>query len=418
MANDAQLPESEFAHLLAGESARASLFNVPKSAVNLTDYAAGFYASSLVRDGGTLQIGIGSAGDALAHALIMRQQNNSSYKQIIRSLNGDKELGHLHLEPFEIGLYGVSEMLVDVFLDLMQAGILQREVNGVLIQGGFFLGPESMYQRLRDMPTHLRNKINMTEIGYINGTHIDFRKKQHNRQHARFINNAMKATLMGAVVSDGLDSGQVVSGVGGQYDFVRQAFALKGARSIIMIKALRNSGGRATSNIVWSYGHTTIPRHLRDIVVNEYGVADLRGTSDQDVIAAMLSITDKQFQSDLLATAKANCKIDRQFELKQSWQNNSHGNINFKLQPFQKDGLLPNYPFGTDFTEIEQYLIPVLIKLKNASQSKVAILKLAAKGLFINPRQSELAALERLGLQQPSSFTERITRLALLGALR
>ncbi|NNC98964.1 MAG: acetyl-CoA hydrolase, partial [Gammaproteobacteria bacterium] len=256
MANNAQLPESEFAHILEGECAEASLFNVPKSAVALTDYAAGFHASSLVRDGGTLQIGIGSAGDALAHALIMRQQNNAGYKQIIAILNGNKDISHLHLEPFDTGLYGVSEMLVDVFLDLMQAGVIKREVNGILMQAGFFLGPRSMYQRLQDMPEQQRNKINMTDIGYINGTHIDFNNKQQNRQHARFINNAMKATLLGAVVSDALDSGQVVSGVGGQYDFVRQSFALRDARSIIMLKALRNSGGRRSSNIVWEYGHT------------------------------------------------------------------------------------------------------------------------------------------------------------------
>ena len=417
MANDAQLPESEFAHILEGESARASLFNVPKSAVGLSDYAAGFHASSLVRDGGSLQIGIGSAGDALAHALIMRHQNNSSYRQIISALNGDKELSHLHLEPFDVGLYGVSEMLVDVFLDLMQAGILKREVNGILIQGGFFLGPNSMYQRLRDMPEQQRNKINMTDIGYINGTHIDFRQKQKNRQHARFINNAMKATLLGAIVSDGLDSGQVVSGVGGQYDFVRQSFALKDARSIIMLKALRNSGGRQSSNIVWRYGHTTIPRHLRDIVVNEYGIADLRGASDQDVIAAMLSITDSQFQSDLLKTAKANCKIDQKFELKNAWRKNSQSALLSKMQPYRQDGLLPAYPFGTDFTEIEQRLIPVLKKLKRVSKSKVAILKLAAKGLLAGNDQGDHAALKRLGLQHPATMTDRITRLALLGAL-
>ncbi len=418
MANDAQLPESEFAHVLLGESTSSSLFNVPKASVDLATYAAGFHASSLVKDGGTLQIGIGSAGDAVAYALIMRHQNNLAYRKIIAALNGEKDLSHLHLEPFELGLYGVSEMLVDVFLDLMQAGVVKREVNGVLIHGGFFLGPNSMYQRLRDMPEQQRNKINMTAIGYINGAHIDFRKKQENRQHARFINNAMKVTLLGAVVSDGLDSGQVVSGVGGQYDFVRQSFALKDARSIIMIKALRASGGRPSSNISWAYGHTTIPRHLRDIVVNEYGIADLRGATDQNVVAAMLSIADTQFQKDLLEIAKSNNKIASNFELKQSWENNSKHDLFAKLQPFKQDGLLPDYPFGTDFTEVEQRLIPVLQTLKSASRSKTALLELVVKGLFGSSDQQGNAMLKRMGLDQPSSMTDKITRLALLGALQ
>jgi len=416
MPNDAQLAVTEFAHVLEGECRAASLFNVPKASVDLATYAAGFHASSLVKDGGTLQIGIGSAGDAVAHALIMRHTDNANYQRIIKALNGDKDLSHLHLKPFDIGLYGVSEMLVDVFLDLMEAGVVSREVNGTLIHGGFFLGPKSMYQRLRDMPKEQRSKINMTAIGYINGAHIDFNRKQQNRQHARFINNAMKATLLGAVVSDGLDSGKVVSGVGGQYDFVRQSFALKGARSIIMIKAVRNSGGKVSSNVVWDYGHTTIPRHLRDIVINEYGIADMRGCMDKDVIAAMLSVTDSQFQSDLLATAKANGKIANDFELSTSWANNTQSKLQQTLRPFRQQGLLPSYPFGTDFDELEQRLIPVLQRLKSASKSMVSMLKLAVRGSKVEDDNSN-AAIKRLGLERPLSIKDKITRLALLGLL-
>ena len=417
MPNDAQLTEAEFAYILEGECANASLFNVPKAAVDFGTYAAGFHASSLVKDGGTLQIGIGSAADALAYALIMRHTNNDRYKEIIAELNTDKDTSHLHLEPFNVGLYGVSEMLVDVFLDLVEAGVVKREIDGTLIQGGFFLGPNSMYQRLRDMPEALRKKINMTAIGYINGSHKDFDLKQKNREHARFINNGMKATLLGAIVSDGLDSGKVVSGVGGQYDFVRQSFALKGARSIIMINAVRNSGGKQSSNIVWSYGHTTIPRHLRDIVVNEYGIADIRGAADKDVVTAMLSITDAQFQKGLLKTAKANGKIDRNFKLESSWSINSVDGLQKKLTKFKQEGLLPDYPFGTDFNDLEQRLIPVLQNLKIANNSKLRLVKLIIKGRKVDVNDVYKEALTRLGFHRPTSFKDKLTRLALLGVL-
>ena len=417
MPNDAQLAGAEFAHVLEGESASAELFNVPKAAVDLSTYAAGFYASSLVKDGGTLQIGIGSSADALAYALIMRHKDNKLYKKIISALHAGKDTSHLHLEPFDVGLYGVSEMLVDVFLDLMDAGVVKREVNGTLIQGGFFLGPKSMYQRLRDMPETQRNKINMTAIGYINGNHIDFDLKQKNREHARFINNAMKATLLGAVVSDGLDSGKVVSGVGGQYDFVRQSFALKGARSIIMINAVRNSKGKRSSNVVWSYGHATIPRHLRDIVVNEYGIADLRGAADKDVVAAMLSITDNSFQNELLQTAKANGKICHDFMLDNSWANNSQEGVAQKLSLFKQQGALPDYPFGTDFDELEQRLIPALQVLKDASGSKLKVFKLMRKGWKLDKNKCDHDAIKRLGLESPSTLKDKVTRLTLLGVL-
>ena len=125
----------------------------------------------------------------------------------------------------------------------------------------------------------------------------------------------MMATLMGAVVSDGLENGQVVSGVGGQYNFVAQAFALQGARSILTVEATRQAGAKAQSNIRWSYGHETIPRHLRDVVVTEYGVADLRGKSDADVIAAMLQVADSRFQAELARQAKDAGKLPKNFEI-------------------------------------------------------------------------------------------------------
>ncbi|PAL06796.1 hypothetical protein B8W90_11655, partial [Staphylococcus hominis] len=96
------------------------------------------------------------------------------------------------------------------------------------------------------------------------------------RRHARFFNSCMMATALGAAVSDALEDGRVVSGVGGQYNFVAMAHALPEARSALMFRAIREDKGTLQSNVRWNYGHTTIPRHLRDIYINEYGIADLR----------------------------------------------------------------------------------------------------------------------------------------------
>ena len=106
----------------------------------------------------------------------------------------------------------------------------------------------------------------------------------------------MKATLFGAAASDGLEDGRVVSGVGGQYNFVAMAHELAGARSILLLRATREAGGAVESNIVFNYGHATIPRHLRDIVVTEYGIADLRGRTDAEVAGALIAIADRRFQ--------------------------------------------------------------------------------------------------------------------------
>src|SRR5256886_17256318 len=125
-------------------------------------------------------------------------------------------------------------------------------------------------------------RIQMMAVSFPNELYGDEAAKRRARVDARFVNNAMMATLLGSAISDGLGNGQVVRGVGGQYNFVAQAFALQGARSILALEATRQTGAKAQSNILWNYGHQTIPRHLRDVFVTEYGVADVRGKSDAE----------------------------------------------------------------------------------------------------------------------------------------
>ena len=169
-------------------------------------------------------------------------------------------------------------MVFEAFLGLIDAGILKRAVDGVILHGAFFLGPKAFYRALREMKPEEIARICMMPVSFTNALYGDEETKRRARVDARFVNNAMMATLMGAAISDGLEDGQVISGVGGQYNFVAQAFAL--ARRALGAGAGGDadaSGRKAQSNIRWSYGHQTIPRHLRDVFVTEYGVADVRG---------------------------------------------------------------------------------------------------------------------------------------------
>ena len=119
----------------------------------------------------------------------------------------------------------------------------------------------------------------------------------------------MMVTLLGAAVSDALDDGRVVSGVGGQFDFISMAQVLDDAQSVLMLRASRSQGGNTQSNIRWSYGHTTVPRHHRDIFVSEFGIAVTRGKTDSQVIEAMLGIADAAFQAELREKAIASGKL-------------------------------------------------------------------------------------------------------------
>jgi acyl-CoA hydrolase len=308
-------------------------------------------------------------------------------------------------------------MLVEGFLALRDAGILKREVDGTLLDAAFFVGSRDFYRVLREMPPGELAKLRMTSVSFVNELYGDDEPaKRRARAKGRFVNHAMMATLLGAVVSDGLEDGRVVSGVGGQYNFVAQSFALQGARSIIVLPATRTSAGRVTSNILWNYGHTTIPRHLRDVVVTEYGIADLRGKSDREVIAAMLSVADSRFQGELLGRAKQAGKIEPSFELPKAWRDNTPTRVAQALEPARAAGLLPRFPFGTDFTPTEQRLLPALSLLRVSSPLRLAAL--VAKGTVSPvPTPLERDCLARMGLECASGPAELIYAWLLRGAL-
>ena len=217
---------------------------------------------------------------------------------------------------------------------------------------------------------------------------------------------------------DALDDGRVISGIGGQSDFVVQAHALPGARSIIAARATRGAGGgKATSNIVWRSANTSIPRQLRDVYVTEYGVADVRGRTDREVVEAMLAIADSRFQADLQRDATSAGKLGASFRLPASASNNTPEAISAALGLARRDGLLPVFPLGTEMTETEQALIPALGALKSASPLGIA--QLLWRGASAGGKDATIdAALKRMSLDAPQSIKERAIAALISGALQ
>ena len=143
------LPADEFSAVLDRPGREFPLFAPPAEPITDTKYAIGLHAAGLVRDGGTLQIGIGQVGDALAQGLIVRHRDNAQFHAIMKRLApGARVVRGVQTGSFEKGLYGVSEMLFEAFLGLIDAGIIKREVDGVVLHGAFFLGPKSFYRAL------------------------------------------------------------------------------------------------------------------------------------------------------------------------------------------------------------------------------------------------------------------------------
>ena len=420
MPGAAEMDAGECDVVLETERPHYELFAPPKEPVSLPDYAMALQAATLIKDGGTLQIGIGSFSDALAHALILRHTRNGDFRALLGKL-GARLPADAELAPFTRGLYGCTEMLVDGFLALMRAGILRRRVAAAdgpeaILHAGFFVGNQAFYRELRELPPESLALIAMTAITFTNTLYGDQEAKRVQRSHARFVNTAMVATLLGAVSSDQLEDGRVVSGAGGQHDLVAMAHALEGARSIIGVRATRRSNRRTTSNIVWRYANATLPRQLRDILVTEYGIADLRGKSDRDVVVAMLAVADSGFQPGLLEEARRAGKVEPTFALPDPTGNRAD-NIEAALAPARRDGLLPAFPLGTEMTEVEQTLAGRLTFLKSAGYGD--LVRTLFAGLARRPASArEQAALDRLALLSPASVRDRALRAVVLGALR
>ena len=428
------------------------LFALPRQPVADAEYAIGFHASALVRDGGTLQIGIGALADALCHALVLRHTDNAAYRRVLQALDPEIErhpavIASGGLDPFEHGLYGCSEMINEGFRRLVQTGVLRRKVvddeplmrrindgsasdadrerlerEGEFLHGAFYLGSHEFYDWLRGLSDAERHGIGMRRVSEVNelyGGRESLERVQ--RHHARFFNTCMMATALGAAVSDGLADGRVVSGVGGQYNFVAMAHALPEARSVLMLRATREEPGLpAVSSILWNYGHTTIPRHLRDIYVSEYGIADLLGACDEDCVQAMAGIADSRFQHTLLSAADLSGKrhaAPTQFRLS---SRNTPERLRAALAPLRREGILPDYPLGSDFTPVEQRLVKALGWLKANTATPATKLKTIARALMGARASStdDLEAVARMGYDKPSGLGETLYSRLVALALR
>jgi len=515
--NDAEVNEDIFDAIVESPDETHRLFGLPRQPVEAAEYVLGLHASALVKDGGTLQIGIGALSDAVVYGLKLRCADNAAYRRALDPLLDAHERLLVQrvggLEALQMGLYGASEMVMDGFMELRQAGILKRRVydylplqlllnrrqitevlraddidmlvesgvyprplnadavqtlisfallpagsqmadrdhlqlpdgtlvdallpegaardalanaidgvplrNGRYLHGAFYLGSHALYDWIRGLKGEDFEGFSMTRVSHINELYGGLEALHRAQRHAaRFLNTCMMQTLTGAAVSDALDNGQVVSGVGGQYNFVAMAHALPAGRSILMLRSTRESAGEVRSNIVWNYGYTTIPRHLRDIVVTEYGVADLRGQTDEDCIKRLIAIADARFQEQLAALARTAGKLDPNWSIPDRYRNNTPQTIDAMLAPAKAQGLFPLFPFGADFDANEVRIVKALRWLKANTTRTGDRIRTMLAALRVSPGSAEATPLLRLGYDKPLTLNDKLYTRLLTLALR
>ncbi len=516
MYGDAVVVPESYDMILQGPAVDYELFAPPKDAVAIPDHMIGINVSTLIRDGGTIQVGIGALGDAIVAGLIMRNEHNQVYKEFINKAGITKRYESLIAKwgdtgIFHKGLYGSSEMFVDAFLQMYKSNILKRQafnsiplmklinegkldpenipqdiidqlldmkalqeklsdedfaflsdfgilkqgliyndgtiidgndtystdisepdnrvklrkllgsklLQGQVILGAFYIGPKSFYDALNEMSEEERKRFGMSGVEKVNQLYGGEELRTLQRKDGRFVNAGMVCNLLGAIASDQLEDGRVISGIGGQYNFVSMAHALPDGRLIMMIRSTKGSGNNLRSNIVWTYGHCSVPKHLRDIIVTEYGIADVRGKPDKEVIAQILNITDSRFQDDLLKQAKKAGKIPIDYQIPEEYRNNTPEKLAALIKPYQEQGYFKPFPFGTDLTPTEVALGGALkgFKALATGNRKKLVGKVLAEMFKSIPASSQIY-LKRMGLEAPDSLKEKIYRKLVILALR
>jgi hypothetical protein len=131
----------------------------------------------------------------------------------------------------------------------------------------------------------------------------------------------------------------------------------------------------------------------------------------------MLSISDSRFQDELARQAKDAGKLPKRFEIPAAHRENFPERIAAALKPAREAGLLPSFPFGSDFTDVEQRLIPALQLLQAAQRQPAQLPGLLWEGFSRTPDAADQECLARLGLDRPKTLAERFYRALVSAAL-
>ncbi len=246
-----------------------SVSNAPVYPRTPVQEAIADYAADLIRDGDTIQLGIGGMPDAVAERLVDRH---------------------------DLGIY--TEMLGSAMGKLMACGAVnnsKKDFHRNRSVAAFCWGTQELYDYINDNPM-----IELLPVRYVNDP---FNIAQNKNMVS--VNTALEIDLTGQVCSETL-LGKQYSGTGGAWDFAYGAYHAPGGRGIIALQSTAKSG--TISRIVpqlTAGSVVSIPRNIVDIVVTEYGIAHLRGKSVRQRVEELISVAHPDFRAELRKQANA-----------------------------------------------------------------------------------------------------------------
>ncbi len=233
-----------------------------------TERSIGAHVASLVRDGDTLQLGIGTIPNA-----------------VLAALANHKDLG-VHTEMFSDGV-----------VDLVERGVIngtRKSYHRGRIVTSFVMGTKRVYDFVDGNPL-----VEFHESDWTNNPSIIAR---HEGMIA--INSALSIDLGGQVCADSID-GRVYSGVGGQVDFVRGAKAAQRGRSVIALPSTAK-GGTCSRIVATLAAGSSVTTSRNDVhyVATEFGIENLHGLTLRERALALLRLAHPTFRDDLAREAR------------------------------------------------------------------------------------------------------------------
>jgi acyl-CoA hydrolase len=218
--------------------------------------------ASLIEDGATLQMGIGSIPNA-----------------VLSMLGNHRKLG-IHTEMFSDGI-----------IDLVNKGVITGELKKkrqFKIVSSFMLGTRRLYEFAHDNPM-----IEMLDVAYVNDTHVI---RQNPKVTA--VNSAVEVDISGQVCADSIGY-RLYSGVGGQMDFMRGASLSQGGKPIIAMPSVTTRGeSKIVATLKPGAGVVTTRAHVH-YIVTEYGIASLYGKNLRERAKAMIDIAHPNHREQL-----------------------------------------------------------------------------------------------------------------------
>lgn len=235
------------------------------------DRAIAEHVASFITEGSTIQTGIGGIPSRVARLLA----------------EGDAGGFGIHSEMFTTGL-----------MHLHQAGKVSNRkgmYDGVSVTT-FAAGTRELYDWLDENP-----EVAFLPVGTVNSPDVISRNPK-----MVSINGAIAVDLAGQAIADTIHGSQF-SGIGGHEDFVASSGLELEDRSLICLRSTTMHGGELSSRINAKFpagAIITTPRHQLDVVITEYGIAELRGRTTRERSRALAAIAHPDFRDELLAEAE------------------------------------------------------------------------------------------------------------------